>query len=128
MNAACSSYSNLIYFVMLTAMDTPVLAEEADIASFHVQSYASSRPKTINNRTMRRSYLSLELRLLATFHDYMGHSSTKMPNRSFRKFKFRAAETDDNGNAMFQSYLSKLFKRYISAEDTLVPPWRKREK
>ena len=37
-------------------------------------------------------------------------------------------ETDDNANAMFQSYLSKLFKKK-PAEDTLVPPlWGTREK
>ena len=36
--------------------------------------------------------------------------------------------TDDNGNAMFQSYISKPFKKK-TAEDTLVPPlWGKRDK
>ena len=35
-------------------------------------------------------------------------------------------QTDDNGNAILQSFLSKLFKKK-SAEDTLVPPlWGKR--
>ena len=32
-----------------------------------------------------------------------------------------APETDDNENAMFQSFVSKLSKN-MSAEDTLVPP------
>ena len=38
------------------------------------------------------------------------------------------SETDDNGNAMFQSYVSKLFEKK-TAKDTLVPPlWGTREK
>jgi len=34
------------------------------------------------------------------------------------------ANTYDNGNAMFQGYLSKIFKKKKPAEDTLVPPLR----
>ena len=41
----------------------------------------------------------------------------------------RCSQTHDNGNAMFQSYLSKIFKKQKPAEDTLVPPlWGTRGK
>ena len=47
---------------------------------------------------------------------------------SDRKKTFFSSKTDDNGNALFQSYLSKLLKKK-TAEDTLVPPlWGTREK
>ena len=40
----------------------------------------------------------------------------------------RRAETDDNGNAMLQSFIPNYSKKK-TAEDTLVPPlWGKREK
>ena len=42
--------------------------------------------------------------------------------------KVGGTETDDNGNAMSQSFLSKLFKKKM-AEDSFVPPlWGKRKK
>ena len=41
----------------------------------------------------------------------------------------RCSQTYDNGNAMFQSYLSKILKKKKPAEDTLVPPlWGTRGK
>ena len=47
----------------------------------------------------------------------------------FNLKKKNTANTYDNGNAMFQGYLSKIFKKKKPAEDTLVPPLREhREK
>ena len=49
---------------------------------------------------------------------------------TFSNFKKKiTANTYDNGNSMFQGYLSKIFKKKKPAEDTLVPPlWGTREK
>ena len=56
----------------------------------------------------------------------MYHEACKI---EFQPFKQVVLRPIDNGNAMFQSYLSKIFKKMKPAEDTLVPPlWGTRGK
>ena len=56
----------------------------------------------------------------------MYHEACKV---EFQPFKQVVLRPIDNGNAMFQSYLSKIFKKMKPAEDTLVPPlWGTRGK
>ena len=66
----------------------------------------------------------------------MYHAACKIEFQPFKQvvlrpmtMETRCSQTDDNGNAMFQSYLSKIFKKKKPAEDTLVPPlWGTRGK
>ena len=66
----------------------------------------------------------------------MYHAAFKIEFQPFKQvvlrpmtMETRCSQTYDNGNAMFQSYLSKIFKKKKPAEDTLVPPlWGTRGK